>query len=77
MSAVCRYEPSHHRQSGQSPRHGRRPDAGQCVFGAGGGFWARGYFVSTVGCDETVIREYIRQQEDADHRLDQLNRWRQ
>ena len=24
-------------------------------------FWARGYFVSTVGRDETVIREYIRQ----------------
>jgi len=26
-------------------------------------FWARGYFVSTVGRDETVIREYIRKQE--------------
>ena len=26
-------------------------------------FWARGYFVSTVGRDETVIREYIRNQE--------------
>jgi putative transposase len=26
-------------------------------------FWARGYFVSTVGRDEGVIREYIRQQE--------------
>jgi putative transposase len=25
-------------------------------------FWARGYFVSTVGRDETVIREYIRNQ---------------
>jgi putative transposase len=23
-------------------------------------FWARGYFVSTVGRDEAVIREYIR-----------------
>jgi putative transposase len=23
-------------------------------------FWARGYFVSTVGRDETVIREYIK-----------------
>ena len=39
-------------------------------------FWARGYFVSTVGRDETVIREYIRKQEAEDSRLDQLNMWR-
>jgi len=39
-------------------------------------FWARGYFVSTVGRDESVIREYIRKQEEADTRLDQLGLWR-
>ena len=39
-------------------------------------FWARGYFVSTVGRDETVIREYIRNQEKEDERLDQLGLWR-
>jgi len=39
-------------------------------------FWARGYFVSTVGREETVIREYIRQQDAADHQLDQMNLWR-
>ena len=39
-------------------------------------FWARGYFVSTVGRDEAVIREYIRKQEQEDARLDQLNMWR-
>ena len=39
-------------------------------------FWARGYFVSTLGRDETVIREYIRKQENEDKRLDQLNLWR-
>ncbi len=38
----------------------------------GQSFWARGYFVSTVGRDETVIREYIRKQEKEDHRLEQL-----
>jgi putative transposase len=38
-------------------------------------FWARGFFVSTVGRDEDVVREYIRQQEDEDKRLDQLNLW--
>lgn len=36
-------------------------------------FWARGYFVSTVGRDEQVIREYIRNQEEEDRRIDQLN----
>ena len=42
----------------------------------GQSFWARGYFVSTVGRDETVIREYIRNQEQEDARLEQLNLWR-
>jgi len=40
---------------------------------AGQHFWARGYFVSTVGRDEGVIRAYIQQQEQEDKRLDQLN----
>ena len=34
-------------------------------------FWARGYFVSTVGRDEGVIRTYIQRQEKADQRRDQ------
>ena len=42
----------------------------------GQNFWARGYFVSTVGRDEAVIREYIRNQEAEDKRLDQMNMWR-
>ena len=36
-------------------------------------FWARGYFVSTVGRDEAVIRAYIRHQEQEDRRLDQMD----
>jgi putative transposase len=36
-------------------------------------FWARGYFLSTVGRDETVMRSYIQQPEQEDQRLDQLN----
>ena len=39
-------------------------------------FWARGYFVSTVGRDEAVIRAYIRRQEEEDEKLDQMNLWR-
>ena len=38
-------------------------------------FWARGYFVSTVGRDETMIREYIRHQEQEDQRIEQLSLW--
>jgi putative transposase len=36
-------------------------------------FWARGYFVSTVGRDEKTIREYIQNQQKEDARMDQLN----
>jgi putative transposase len=39
-------------------------------------FWARGYFVSTVSRDEGMIREYIRNQEREDQRLEHLNLWR-
>jgi putative transposase len=35
-------------------------------------FWARGYFVSTVGLDEEMVRAYIRNQEHEDERLDQM-----
>jgi len=38
----------------------------------GQNFWARGYFVSTVGRDEAMIREYVRHQEHEDQRLEQL-----
>src|SRR3990167_5804314 len=42
----------------------------------GQSFWARGYFVSTVGRDEGVIRSYIQNQEKEDERLEQLGLWR-
>ena len=35
-------------------------------------FWARGYFVSTVGLDEEMVRSYIRNQEKEDDRYDQM-----
>ena len=38
----------------------------------GQNFWARGYFVSTVGRDEAVIRAYIKNQENEDQRIEQL-----
>ncbi len=36
-------------------------------------FWARGYYVSTVGRDEETIRKYIKDQEEEDKRIDQLD----
>ena len=38
----------------------------------GEAFWARGYFVSTVGLDEAMVRAYIRNQEAEDERYDQM-----
>lgn len=38
----------------------------------GQSLWARGYSVDSVGRDTEVIRKYIREQEDEDKRLDQL-----
>ena len=36
-------------------------------------FWARGFFVDTVGLNEAIIRKYIQEQEEKDKRLDQLD----
>ena len=43
----------------------------------GNHFWARGYFVSTVGVDEEVIRRYIQHQEKEEKRReDEGNEYR-
>ena len=39
-------------------------------------FWARGYYVSTVGLDEEMVRSYIKKQEQEDQRLEQMNMFR-
>lgn len=57
---------------GKSAIHIARNFGGRSRNFTGENFWARGYFVSTVGRDETVIREYIRKQEEEDRRVDQL-----
>lgn len=38
----------------------------------GESFWARGYYVSSVGKDEATIKAYIRNQEAEDRRIEQL-----
>ena len=41
----------------------------------GQSFWARGYYVTTVGRDEATIRAYIQRQEEEDQRLSQMDLW--
>ena len=39
---------------------------------SGENFWARGYFVTTVGIDEEAVRKYIREQEEEEERQERL-----
>ena len=57
---------------GKSAIHIARTYLGQRKNYDGMSFWARGYFVSTVGTDEEVVRAYIRDQEKEDQRVEQL-----
>ena len=57
---------------GKSAIHIARTYLGRRQNFTGQHFWARGYYVSTVGRNEATIREYIKTQEAEDQRLDQL-----
>ncbi len=57
---------------GKSAIHIARTAGGRQRNFTGEHFWARGYFVSTVGRDEKAIREYIQRQEQEDRRVDQM-----
>ena len=58
---------------GKSAIHLARVYMGKKRNYVGQSFWARGYYVSTVGRDEEVVREYIRNQEAEEQRIDQLD----
>ncbi len=58
---------------GKSAIHIARMYGGRKRNYVGQNFWARGYFASTVGRDEQVIRDYIRHQEAEDRRIDQMS----
>lgn len=57
---------------GKTAIHIARVYAGRRRSFVGQQFWARGYWVSTVGRDEVAVRRYIQEQEKEDQRLDQL-----
>ena len=56
---------------GKSAIHIARTFMGKPRNFTGESFWARGYFVSTIGRDEQQIREYIKKQDQEDQRIDQ------
>ncbi len=57
---------------GKSAIHIARTYAGRKKNFVGQSFWARGYFVSTVGRDEETVRRYIKRQDETDRKNDQL-----
>jgi len=57
---------------GKSAIHIARTYLGRRQNFTGQHFWARGYYVSTMGRNEAAIREYIRRKQAEDQRLDQL-----
>ena len=57
---------------GKSAIHIARVYAGRRRNFVGQHFWARGYWVSTVGKNEAAVRRYIQEQEKEDQRLEQL-----
>lgn len=56
---------------GKSAIYVARKYGGREKYFSGQHMWARGYFVSTVGMNEKVIRKYIRNQESEDRKTDQ------
>lgn len=58
---------------GKSAIHIARNFSGRRQNFTGQHFWARGYYVSTVGRDEGIVRRYIQGQQEEDRRLDQLD----
>ena len=57
---------------GKSAIHMARVFGGRRKNFAGQHFWARGYYVSTVGKDEQAVRKYIKEQVATDRQWDQL-----
>ena len=57
---------------GKSAIHIARVYAGRRRNFVGQHFWARGYWVSTVGKNEAAVRRYIQEQEKEDRRLEQM-----
>ena len=60
---------------GKSAIHIARVYMGRRKNFVGQHFWARGYYVTTIGHDKEIVRQYIQKQEEEDKRLDQMKLW--
>ena len=60
---------------GKSAIHIARVYMGRRKNFVGQHFWARGYYVTTIGHDTEIVRQYIQRQEEEDKRLDQMKLW--
>ena len=78
VSVPPKYSPSHVMKilKGKSAEYLRRgfPELAKKYWGLH--IWARGYFVSTIGIDRDVIKQYVQDQQDHQLREDQLKLWR-
>ncbi len=78
LSVPPKYSPSHTMKilKGKSAERLRKefPELGKRYWGMH--LWARGYFVSTVGINSEVIREYVKNQEDEQIREEQRRLWK-
>jgi hypothetical protein len=68
---VCRIQRGRIHQRQERDSDSAKVGARQRNF-TGEHFWARGYFVSTVGLDEHMVRANIRNQEEEDECYDQM-----
>lgn len=78
LSVPPKYSPAHVMKilKGRSAEYLRReyPELKKKYWGLH--IWARGYFVSTVGIDREIIRNYVKHQEEVQIRAEQLRLWR-
>ena len=78
MSVPPKYSPSHVMKvlKGKSAERLRKefPDLSKRYWGLH--LWARGYFVSTVGIDSTIIKNYVKNQQEAEFKHEQLRIWK-
>jgi len=78
LSVPPKYSPSHVMKvlKGKSAHRLRKefPELGKKYWGMH--IWARGYFVSTVGIDRDVVKNYVKEQMETQIREDQLKLWR-
>ena len=77
-SVPPKYSPAHIMKilKGKSAERLRKEFPELCKKYWGMHIWARGYFVSTVGINSDVIREYVKNQEDEQVREEQRRLWK-